>query len=388
MKKFMRRFAVLCLALVGVNVARVQAFATSENEEERLDALASRISHHDWGVAPGHPFDGEWRLGVLSTSAIAATNLSMRDPATREKHARQVEQWARLLASDEVRAYDTKQWGADALLTFERSEAHAGYLGHVALAMDAACLLGGERDEELHRRMIDALARRIATAPEALIETYPGEIYAPDNVVVMAAIMQFDACERSTEHAALYERWERVLRERWIDPDNGMLVFAPGQPARGSGAAWNSFFLPLVNASFAEEQSKRMWRTFGDEGLGGWLGGIREAKPGDARGGDVDSGPLILGVSPSATGFALADATLRDRPERVAILHTAELVGVTFGGAYVFSPLVGDSITLAARTMAPWKKLESSQKDYYGVVTTPYDRSLPRRADFGPEAGP
>jgi hypothetical protein len=46
-------------------------------------------------------------------------------------------------------------------------------------------------------------------------------------------------------------------------------------------------------------------------------------------------------------------------------------VGVTFGGAYLFSPLVGDSITLAARTAIPWKKLESSQNDYYGVVTTP-----------------
>lgn len=389
MKKFLKRLAVLTLALLAFTLVRVQVRSTRDDADERLAYLASRISHHDYmGVAPGHPFDGEWRLGVLSTSSIAATNLAMRDPSRRAENARLVSQWARLLASDEVRAYDTKQWGADALETLARSEAHAGYLGHVLLAMDAACLLGGERDEQLHRAIVDSLARRIATAPEGLIETYPGEIYVPDNVVVMAGIMQFDVCEGRAEHAAVYERWERLMRARWIDEDNGLLVFAPGQPARGSGAAWNSFFLPLVNEQFAAEQSPRMWRTFGDSALAGWLGGIDEAKPGDLRGGDVDSGPLILGVSPSATGFALADATLRDRPERDAILHTAELVGFTWGGQYVFSPLVGDAITLAARTMTRWRKLESSQKDYYGVVTTPYDRSLPRRADFGPEGGP
>ncbi|MBL8914544.1 MAG: hypothetical protein JNM17_27820 [Archangium sp.] len=411
MKKFFKRqsplgrrrwgqVGVLALAVFAFTLVRVQLRSTRDDGEERLAYLAQRISHHDYmGVAPGHPFDGEWRLGVLSTSSIAATNLAMRDPSKRAENARLVSQWARLLASDEVRAYDTKQWGSDALETLARSEAHAGYLGHLLLAMDAACLLGGERDEQLHRAIVDSLARRIANAPEGLIETYPGEIYVPDNVVVMAGIMQFDVCmgfspaappaERGrAEHAPLYERWEKLMRARWIDEDNGLLVFAPGQPARGSGAAWNSFFLPLVNPAFAAEQSPRMWRTFGDSALAGWLGGIDEAKPGDARGGDVDSGPLILGVSPSATGFALADATLRDRPERDAILHTAELVGFTWGGQYVFSPLVGDAITLAAKTMTPWRKLESSQKDYYGVVTTPYDRSLPRSADDGPEGGP
>jgi hypothetical protein len=127
----------------------------------------------------------------------------------------------------------------------------------------------------------------------------------------------------------------------------------------------------LADEGLAAEQSALMWSTFGDEALFGWLGGLREAKAGDARGGDVDSGPLVLGVSPSATGFALADATLRGRGERTALLHTAELVGVSWGARYVFSPLVGDSIVLAAKTATPWRKLELSQNDYHGAVVTP-----------------
>lgn len=199
------------------------------------------------------------------------------------------------------------------------------------------------------------MARRIDASPTGLIETYPGETYLPDNVVVLASLMQFDACVGEARHAELKSRWLGKLRARWLDADNGVLVFAPGQRARGSGAAWNSFYLPFVDERFAADQSERTWVTFGDTALGGWLHGIREWPVGEPRGGDVDSGPLVMGVSPSATGFALADATLRGRnAQQQGILRTAELVGVSWNGRYLASPLVGDAIVLAAKTMTRW----------------------------------
>lgn len=359
-----RRLGVLVLAFVILNFFRVQACATSEraDAERRLDYLAERIAAGELpGVAPGHPFDGEWTLGTLSMASVAATNLAIRYPETRAVRAKQVSDWAARLASEQVRAYDTKQWGNDAMATLERSDAHAGYLGHVVLALDAACLLGGTRDVALHERLVEALARRIDLSPSGLIETYPGESYVPDNVVVMASLVQFDACVGEPRHAALTARWIQKLKSGWVDPENGILVFAPGQPARGSGAAWNSFYLPFVDEAFAAEQSDRTWATFGDTALGGWLHGIREWPEGVESGGDVDSGPLVMGVSPSATGFALADATLRGREaQQRGILRTAELVGVTWSGRYLAAPLVGDAIVLAARTMTRWPDKVSS----------------------------
>ena len=71
---------------------------------------------------------------------------------------------------------------------------------------------------------------------------------------------------------------------------------------------------PFVDEELASEQSSRMWTHFGDETAWGGLRGIREG----LSQGDVDSGPLVLGISPSATGFVLGDATLRDRPARHA----------------------------------------------------------------------
>lgn len=353
-----RRLVVVgLLSLVVVHLVRVELASTAgEDDEARLAYVAARIEAGTLpGVAPGHPFDGEWRLGTLSMAAVAATNLAVRHPETREARARQVSAWAARLVSDEVRAYDTREWGADALATLDTAQAHAGYLGHVVLALDAACLLGGERDEALHARLVEALARRMREAPGGLVETYPGEIYVPDNVVVMAALRQFDACTGAARHAELIASWLELVRARWVDPANGLLVFGPGQRARGSGAAWNAFYLPFVEEAFAADQSARLWATFGDTAALGWLGGIREHPRGVQGGGDVDSGPLIAGVSPSATGFALADATRRGDPTwGGAIRRTAELTGVSWGGRYLSAPLVGDAIVLAARTMTPW----------------------------------
>lgn len=353
-----RLVAVGLLSLLLLHLARVQAASAPSptDDARRLAWLAQRIEEGPLpGWAPGHPFDGEWRLMTLSMAAVAATNLAVRQPETRAERARQVSAWARRLASDEVRAYDTREWGADALATLDEAPGHAGYLGHVVLALDAACLLGGERDAALHARLVDALARRMRGAREGLIETYPGEIYVPDNVVVMAALKQYDACTGEARHADLIAAWLDTVRARWSDADSGLLVFAPGQRARGSGAAWNAFYLPLLDEAFAADQSTRLWATFGDTALGGWLGGIREHPHGLEGAGDVDSGPLVAGVSPSATGFALADAVLRgDDAWAASLRRTAELSGVSWKGRYLFAPLVGDAIVLAAGTMTRW----------------------------------
>lgn len=351
--KRLRSAALFLAVFMLLTVIRVQACASRDDAEARYAYVAERIQRHQLpGLAPGHPFDGEWTLIALSEAVATSVHMSVRDPEHAELYARNASDWARLLASPEVRAYDTKQWGNDPLTTLNTLDAHVGYLGHVALAMDAACLLGGERDEQLHEDIVNALARRFAAAERGLLETYPAETYVPDNVVGMAAIAQYDVCIGTAKHRELIDAWLAKLKTHWLD--DGVLVFAPGQPARGSGAAWNSFYLPLIDEAFAADQSERMWKTFGDTAVAGWLGGIREWPVSVEREGDVDSGPLVFGISPSATGYALGDAVLRNRPIARSIIRNAELTGVTLGDRYVLSPLVGDAITLSSRTMTKW----------------------------------
>lgn len=357
MRRRAKRLGLLLLAVLVLTVVRVRAKVTTSREdaEARLDYLAERIDARTLpGLAPGHPFDGEWQLVALSMSVVAATNLAIRSPDSKPARAAQVSAWAKRLVDDDVRAYDVKQWGSDPL-ELDRPDGHAGYLGHVALALGAACLLDAPRDAELHARLVDALARRLDASPSGLIETYPGETYLPDNVVVVAGLALFDRCTGAPAHATTIRRFLTTTCARWTDPDNGLLRFSPSQPARGSGAAWNAFYLPFIDEDVARDQTARTWATFGDTAFFGALHGLRERPRGIDTGGDVDSGPLILGVSPSATGFMLGAARLDGDGARVrGVLTTAELVGVSFGGRYLFSPLVGDAITLAAKTLTRW----------------------------------
>lgn len=356
MRRVLRLAVVLLLLPVFLVVrARACAVADDADSQRRLDYLAERIAQGTLpGLAPGHPFDGEWKLVALSMAVVAATNLAHREPETKAARAEQVAAWTRRLVDDDVRAYDTRQWGHDPL-ELQRPEGHAGYLGHVALALGAACLLGAPRDAALHRAIVDALARRVDASPTGLIETYPGETYVPDNVVVVAGISLYQRCAKDAVHADTVRRFLTKTHARWLDADTGLWRFAPGQPSRGSGAAWSAFYLVFIDENAAREEAAGAWRVFGDTTLFGWLRGVRDRPVGDARGGDVDTGPLIFGVSPSATGFLLGPATLAGDTEAVhGILTTAELAGVSFHGRYLTSPLVGDAITLAARTMTRW----------------------------------
>jgi hypothetical protein len=86
---------------------------------------------------------------------------------------------------------------------------------------------------------------------------------------------------------------------------------------------------------------------------------IREYAPGRSGPSDLVSGPLIFGLSPSASGFAMGGAALwNDGDTLTGLLRTAEMVGssVSFAGRrrYLFAPLGGDAVVLAARTMTRW----------------------------------
>lgn len=74
--------------------------------------------------------------------------------------------------------------------------------------------------------------------------------------------------------------------------------------------------------------------------------------------GDVDSGPLIFGMSPSACGFSLAGArAFGDRDTFVRLYRTAHLMGtpVDFNGrrTYVTGGPLGNAILLAMLTTQP-----------------------------------
>ena len=88
------------------------------------------------------------------------------------------------------------------------------------------------------------------------------------------------------------------------------------------------------------------------------FGAIREYAPGHDGLGDVDSGPVVLGVSVSATGFALAPARASGRFEDFeSLFRTTELFGmpVELSGRerFVTGGPIGNALLLALLTSGP-----------------------------------
>jgi hypothetical protein len=316
--------------------------------------------------SPGGLFEGEWFVGSLSMTATASANLAFLYPETR---AVAVEEIARLIdraLTDEARAFDARMWhGEDALASLDGPNGHAGYLGHLSFMMGAFRLVGGDgRFEERHRAVTLALARRMEASPSSFIETYPGETYAMDNSVVAAAVAVRDLAA-SEDHHALLARWISWSREKLLDPETGLVSFSldarglPNQRSRGSGAGWNSFYLPFVDEVFAHQQFARLKEQLVDNPL--FITGVRELRRGLSSRGDVDSGPVLLGLSPSGSGFAMAGARReKDLKLLQGLLDTAELAGSSFqwGGRrrYLLAPFVGDAIVLAMVTAVGWDR--------------------------------
>jgi hypothetical protein len=133
---------------------------------------------------------------------------------------------------------------------------------------------------------------------------------------------------------------------------------APHDVPRASGTAVAAYF-----AGFADRDVARQLA----QGLLGQLrtrfdfAGIREYPadgPGSDGAGDIDSGPVLLGIGVSATGFALAPVrTFGDEPAFTALYRTVDLFGLpALDGdrrRFAVGGPIGNAILLALLTSGP-----------------------------------
>jgi hypothetical protein len=321
----------------------------------------------DLMLSPGGIYASEWRLVSLSMTAAALTNVAFADPSRREASAASSDRLLAQALREEVRAFDTDAWGEDALASLSGPGGHVGYLGHLAFMYGARRVLGGGSAEIAagHVALCDALARRMAASRSRHLATYPGRTFTADNSVAVAGLALCDVAAGEARYGAILAEWVAYTRAHLLDPETGIIVFCvdhdhgPLGAARASAAGYNSFYLPFVDMELAREQ----YRALLDHYLVELPFGARAFREYPARfdgaTGDVDSGPLVFGLSPSGTGFAIAGARHAGDAELLGGLFlTAEGAGFTIpmwhGRAYLAAPLVGDAIVLAMRTARAW----------------------------------
>lgn len=331
----------------------------------RRAGLIERVTAPDFGPrsfpeALGDPFRGEWAIVSLSSAGLALAGLAQRFPSEVETTESDLQKLIERARSDELSEFDTRRWKEPAMTSLPSERGHVGYLGHLTLllAADEVAFPNGP-NRALLKKLTDALRSKVTRGPCELAETYPGEIYIPDNAVALAALAL------AARAGIVGEPGEPTAKQilenihtRYADKKTGLLPFRLGpacEPGEGraSGASWSLMYLAYVDEPYALKGYEALRTRHLDAPIPGVLG-VREWPRGVDRGGDVDSGPLLLGLSPAATGFTLALARrAEDTTTLQGLLDTAELAGFSFEfrgrRSYLTAPVVGDAIVLSAR---------------------------------------
>lgn len=208
-----------------------------------------------------------------------------------------------------------------------------------------------------------ALAAAFDASESPFLQAYPGQAWPVDSTVAVATLHMHDTLFEPQFESTI-ERWVTVAKTK-LDPATGLLPHRVSASTgdlldgtRGSSQSVIQRFLPEIDPMWASELYPLFREQFAATLLG--IPGIREYPVGTDGMGDVDSGPLIEGMSLSASVVTVAAARVAGDDELAdAMLNVGEALGipVEFSGSkrYAFGVLpTGDAFLAWAKSAAPW----------------------------------
>jgi len=183
-----------------------------------------------------------------------------------------------------------------------------------------------ERDSTVFRQFQDeclAISKAISQTEKPYLESYRDLAWPADNVVCLAAL---------TLHDCITEPCFQEVRNEWLRRIKASLVpeyelishgydFENNRPlegVRGSSQSLMLCFLPDIDSVFAKKQYQKYREHFLAYRLG--LPGIREYPTGQSGSGDIDSGPVVLGIGGAASIVGIKAATRHSDWELAAAL--------------------------------------------------------------------
>lgn len=372
----LRRLVALALGLLASRVVAPSwcgrdAAALYRGDPALQDALAAEMvafearddARHDPETGQSR-YAGEWALVTHQMVALGLAQICRARPERCPSLIPTITDAAKKTFLPEMRDFGTRAWdGEDALDSLEREHGHA-YFAYPALAVGVARALDPAFPADLartHDALITAFERRLTASSTGLIETYPGQSF-PTDVAAVAAAIAVHGRATGADHRAVLDHWAEAVRRVQVDPKSGLvwqrMDAHDGQPLdapRGSGTGLAAYFAGFADSRVEDLLAEGLFRQ--EAGFWGF-GGIREYAPGYDGDGDVDSGPVVLGISVSATGFALGPARALGRESSFEhIYRTTELFGVLLrqGGRarYATGGPIGDALLLALLTSGP-----------------------------------
>lgn len=306
-------------------------------------------------------FDGQSAIAIYQMALLGLGQIVLEHPEKREAYLPAMRLAAERLVDPRTLTYAASVYGRHGALGMAPGTGHA-YLGYVNLGLGMLRVVEPEtRLAALHDRMTGELAARLFASRTGMIETYPGETWPPD-VAAVAGSIGLHARAIGRSRAEELDAWSERFAACAIDR-SGYLVqrvrsgsCVPIDAPRGSGTAVGAYFTSFAHRGL----SKRLHEALAGSGrrtLFGF-GGLREYAPGFTGSGDVNAGPILLGVSVGATGFGIGAARVHgDRGLYKELYRTAALFGVptAHGGERPFAVggALGNALLLAMLTARP-----------------------------------
>ncbi len=359
-------FSALVVPRVAAGI--LEADAAPLLDRDRGAERGAALGAASWGTTDiadfatgAELYDREWAFGAPMMRLACLSQVSLRHDGLAAELAEPIRRAASELTSAGARGFTKMKWGSDPIVEDVVAHDHAAYLGYAGIALGLARAAGDPGARDAHEVVIDRLRGRMAAAGGRWLRTYPDEIYPVDmasTVGALALAARLDGVDPKHD-VYVIAGLERVRGA--IDPRTGMLIqavdAATGVAAdgpRGSGTFLASYFLLAADP----ELSRSLYEAGRRELRGSTLGflAMRERPASALGGGDIDSGPIVLGFGVSSTGFALAPARAFDDRETFSGLYaTASLFGVPIaaeggGTRHLAGGPLGDAILCAMAT--------------------------------------
>lgn len=352
-------------AIVPRELAGHAAQPLFDGELDAQDALARQVAkeitaapHLQFYRTGSRRFDGQSAIAIYQMAILGMGQIIREHPERRDEYLPAMRAAAARLVDPRTLPTAARVWGHNGLDRMAPGEGHA-YLGYVNLALGMLRAVDPSTPHAaLHDRLTAALAERLDRSPTGLIETYPGETWPPD-VAAVAGSIGLHAAVTGKDQRALLERWARRFEHCAVHPTGYVVqrvksgTCRPVDAPRGSGTAIASYFLGFADPRL----SRRLFQALRDEGRTCLLGfcGIREYAPGFDGKGDGDAGPMMMGVSVGATGFALGAARAHGDGDLYRELYrSAHLAGVPVGAGgktkFAAGGALGNALLLAMLT--------------------------------------
>lgn len=355
-----RGFAALLSLLALTGLLRLILPAVPESPAARAPGVASQLDHLGTRLTDGSARDaqalfpeGEFFSFILYGLARVDEVARGGDPAGLTEARRALD----LATAPAVR----ERFGADQALPYG-----IFYAGWTNWLRGALLQQQEPRDPGLHAEFTEqarAIGAAFAAAPSPYLTSYPGQAWPCDSAVGIASLALYRDLTGDASVTPTLEGWSAAVRDR-LDPATGLLPHradpATGVPLEGARATSLTValvFLPDVDTGFAADQYRRFRDTFLITPLG--IPAVREFPAGTSGAGDVDSGPLIGGVSLSATVVAMGAAQNNgDRALAAEIGAVGEQIGLPLelsGGKRYAAGLLplGDTFVAWAKGVRP-----------------------------------